>query len=382
METKMRIAFAQLRAMSLPEMQLLLRDWWLEGFLDLCPERLTRWFSRPRKPVLLFAHNEERVSLELFSGEGAFIGSERVEINADVPEMIERLLGVHQIAPREADIGLQLPEHYFFNRELQLPIEAAREMETIAVQDLVRKTPFKLREIYCDHVATTIGGKGKILVQQSIVRRQCVDDTLRSFDFDIENLAFITCGTNRADYRRPTIKLKKADVTDLWFRKLTFALCCSAIALLIVAGGLKYWWQQQEMDRLSIETVTANKKAQQVRTLVDQLQEKKGLLVHLRLQRSELPGAIDLWDEMSRILPAHTWLTEFRLSETPGHEMQVAISGFSGAAPSLVGIVSGSRMFSDAALTSPVAFDSAEGRERFSLQAKVKVPEMLKEAAR
>jgi general secretion pathway protein L len=76
-------------------------------------------------------------------------------------------------------------------------------------------------------------------------------------------------------------------------------------------------------------------------------------------------------------------LTEFRLAETSGkREQQVAMVGFSGAAPSLVGIFDGSRLLFDAALTSPVAFDAVEGRERFALQAKVRRPAVLKEAAR
>ncbi|OIQ69386.1 hypothetical protein GALL_490160 [mine drainage metagenome] len=83
------------------------------------------------------------------------------------------------------------------------------------------------------------------------------------------------------------------------------------------------------------------------------------------------------------MLPSHAWLTEFRLLETAGkREEQVAISGFSNAAPSLVGIVDSSPLFFDAALTSPIAFDSTEGRERFALQAKVKMPDILKEARR
>ncbi len=113
------------------------------------------------------------------------------------------------------------------------------------------------------------------------------------------------------------------------------------------------------------------------------MRERRDALGRLRLQKSEAPGLIDLWDETTRVLPLHSWLTEFRLTEGAGkREGQVTMIGFSSAAPSLVGIVDGSRLLSDAALTSPVAFDATEGRERFALQAKVRLPETLKEAAR
>ena len=51
-------------------------------------------------------------------------------------------------------------------------------------------------------------------------------------------------------------------------------------------------------------------------------------------------------------------------------------------APGLVGIIDGSSLFFDAGLTAPISFDASEGRERFVLQAKVKMPDALKEPSR
>jgi general secretion pathway protein L len=72
-------------------------------------------------------------------------------------------------------------------------------------------------------------------------------------------------------------------------------------------------------------------------------------------------------------------LHEFKVAETAGGlEMQINLSGFSSAAPSLVGIVDRSPLFVDAALSAPVALDPIEGRERFALQAKVRRPDLIK----
>ena len=87
---------------------------------------------------------------------------------------------------------------------------------------------------------------------------------------------------------------------------------------------------------------------------------------------------IDLWQEATRVLPSHSWLTEFRLVETVGkREEQIAILGFSNAAPSLVGIIDGSPLLFDAALTSSIAFDAAEGCRTFRVasQSEVKLAE-------
>ncbi|WP_315787738.1 MULTISPECIES: PilN domain-containing protein, partial [unclassified Bradyrhizobium] len=84
----------------------------------------------------------------------------------------------------------------------------------------------------------------------------------------------------------------------------------------------------------------------------------------------------------SRILPKHSWLTELRLVEGANpRSATVTMTGFSAAAPSLINTLGKSRLFVDAALTSPVAMDPIENRERFSLQARIRVPDAIKEVA-
>jgi len=373
----MQAALSHIGASSLSETLRLLHDWWLGEFENLLPARFARWLSGPGRAVLIVAIKGDDVTLELLDGASASIVLERIEPMAVTEEFIEQFLKLHGADPSGTDIGIQLAEHCIFTREIQLPSEAARAIEAIAAQDLVKKTPFKPEDIYSDFVATAQDGKKRILVQQWIVRRRYVEDALSLLNVGIERLTFVTCPARDTDQLKPVIKLKKETLRGFWLKKLTLTLSCSALFLAIVGGGLKYWSQQQEMDRLAIEITMANKNAQQVRALVDQLQEKKGALSRLRRQRSELPGVIDLWEEITRILPNHTWLTELRLSETPGQrDVKISISGFSNAATGLVGVIDGSPMLSDAALTSPVAFDATEGKERFSLQAKLKLPEM------
>jgi general secretion pathway protein L len=211
-----------------------------------------------------------------------------------------------------------------------------------------------------------------------------VHQALLPLHISVEDLTFIVFGEQ---YGRaaPLIRLWRiAQVQNSWRRRLVPQLCCSVVLLMLASAGLRYLNQQAALDRLGTEIAAATANAQQVRALVDQLRERRGALARLRLQKSEAPGLIDIWDETTRVLPHHSWLTELRVTEgsSSRREKQVTLIGFSKAAPSLVGIVDGSRLFFDAALTSPVSFDATEGRERFALQANVRLPETLKEAAR
>jgi general secretion pathway protein L len=380
----MQISLGRLRIARLPTVLHHLGEWWLKEFLNLFPERIVdRLFGRGGTMLLLTA-DQEVATLELLNGAHTLIASERASLTDNALEQIDRFLRSHGLERREADIGLRLPAESGFCRKLLLPAEAAGAIEAIVAEDLAKKTPFKFEDIYCDHVAIERADGDKITVWQWIVRRQYVHQALLHLKMDIGHLAFIVFDGSVADRPLPFINLRPSSHTrNSWCRKTTWAFCCSALIFALLAGSLKYYNQQTALDRLEAQIVTTNGKAQQVRALIDQLQEKKNALRHLRVQRNETPGLLDLWEEATRVLPSHSWLTEFRLAETAGkHEEQVSILGLSSAAPSLVGIFDSSPLFFGAALTSPVAFDATEGRERFALQAKVKMPDPLKEATR
>jgi general secretion pathway protein L len=359
-------------------------QWWLKEFLNLFPERYRELISGRGRGLLAIAAGEGGITLELLNGALAPTASERTASTANALPEIDRFLRLQGLERRDVEVGLRLPAESVFSRQLLLPAEVDDAIDAIVAQDLAKKTPFKAEDIYCDHTASEAAVGGKIEVWQWITRRQFVHRALSQLNMRIEDLAFIVFEDRGDGQPAPLINLRRnVQARRPWSRKIVPALCCSALVLALLSGGLRYSDQQATLDRLSAEIATAGGRAAQVRALVDQLQEKRSALLRLRLQRSEVPGMIDLWEETTRVLPPHSWLTEFRLAETTGkREQQVTLVGFSNAAPSLVGIIDGSRLFFDAALTSPVAFDATEGRERFALQAKVRLPEMLEEAAR
>ena len=74
-----------------------------------------------------------------------------------------------------------------------------------------------------------------------------------------------------------------------------------------------------------------------------------------------------MWDELSRILPDHTFLTETRIADGT-----VTLSGFSADAARLVRIIDQSPLFSGATLTSAITPDANERKDRFSIVFKLR----------
>ncbi|MBR1241925.1 PilN domain-containing protein [Bradyrhizobium sp. AUGA SZCCT0274] len=357
--------------------------WWLKEFRSLFPDRILQRIAGRGRTLLVVAVDQEDMTLELLTDGFVSTASERTAVRDDALAAIDRFLVSRGLDRLEVDIGLCLAVECAFGRQLLLPAEAGDAIDAIVAQDLAKKTPFKAEDIYSDHVARESAADGKIEIQQWITRRQFVHQALSRLGMSVENLTFIVFNGRGGVQPVPMINLRRqSQARGTWSQWMVPALCCSAIALWLLSGCLRYTNQQAALDRLSTDIAATSSKAAQVRKLFDQLQEKRSALVRLRLQRSEAPGLTDLWEETTRVLPPHSWLTEFRLAETGKRDAQVSLVGYSSAAPSLVGIIDGSRLFFDTALTSPVAFDATEGRERFALQSKVRLPEILKEATR
>jgi general secretion pathway protein L len=80
---------------------------------------------------------------------------------------------------------------------------------------------------------------------------------------------------------------------------------------------------------------------------------------------------------VTRLLPTDAWLTELRVTAlSKGQEREISLSGYSAAAAKLVAVLDRSPVFQDATLTTAIALDPTEQRERFALQAKVRRHEL------
>jgi general secretion pathway protein L len=346
------------------------RAWWLSELLNLFPEGL---LHRGRN-VLVVTIDKEIVVLKLKKSNRGSMLSEEIEVRDYSVEAIGRFLNSHGLERADVDIAINLPAESIFCRRLTLPIEANDAIDEIVEQSLLKKTPFKLAEIYCDHVAVKADEENKISIWQWIVKRELVHETLSHLQIGIDSVAMVVANkVGNETAPSSVIKLNPSrQKTKSRSQRSISALAYSAFALAFIAGGAKYWHQQALIDQLETEIAEIKSKTQQVRGMIRVVQEKQNALRDLRLRRESTPMLIDLWEEITRVLPSHTWLTEFRLTEAPDrHEQQITIIGFSAAAPSLVNAVDKSSLFSDAALTAPVFLDPVEKVERFTLQTKV-----------
>jgi general secretion pathway protein L len=254
-------------------------------------------------------------------------------------------------------------------------------LDRIVEQDLIAKTPFRRDEIYCGYAAVRAAGD-KLAVRQWVARRDAVEAAVAALALAFDDVAFVDTHAEPGEAASPRILLRPDRAEKgRWVARVAAALTASAVLLAVLAAGLTYWRQAAVLDELDAQVAATRAKAQQVRGAVDRLEQKRATLLRLRARKAEEPSLLDAWEEATRVLPSHSWLTELRLSETSDQRL-ISMTGFSAAAASLVGMIDQSPYFTDTALTAPIALDPVEQRERFALHARLKRPEPIRRASR
>ncbi len=351
--------------------------WWLQEFLSLWPERIAQWLTGVGNPRLLLLQDDAFVELSLKTEIGTELSHARVARAEYGPNLIDELLGQHQLRRNDLTIGIGLPSQQFFQRKLLLPLQAGSSIKEIVVRDLLQKTPFNLADIHHDYVV--VQDAGKLSVTQHVIRRDTVGAPVSSFGLEVSQIDFVESAPPGDGTTSPAlIRLHpEAAHRTSWPRRGITALATSALVLALIAGGLKYWRQEAALELIDAEIVTVRQQARQVRAAFAKLEQRQRSIIYVFDKKQNEPTFLDILGEVTRLLPTDAWLTELRVT-TPftGQQGQISLSGFSAAAAKLVAVLNHSPVFQDAALTTAIALDPTEQRERFALQVNIRAHEL------
>jgi general secretion pathway protein L len=350
-----------------------LARWWMNEFLGLFPARIAQRMMDPGHRNLLIRPRDGRIVCQLRNEAGGVLAEAVLAQANDIGSAIASLLRKHRLPAEDVEIGIEVPSETIFRREILLPREARAALPTIAMQDLLRKTPFHLDEIYHDYVVAPSGKK--IVVSQWVIKRAFVEDMARSLGLEPAEITFVEAAPSEESGSAVRLRLHLVTAHASWLLKTLIGLTITGVLLLGLATVFESQRQQDVLNELAGQLAAARKQAQQVRSTLDKAQQERSTLDQLRSRKWEAASTLDVWEELSRVLPDHAWLTELRITESAdGKERKVAMTGFSTAAADLVALIDKSAFFQDVALTAPIAIDPIEQRERFVLQATIRPP--------
>lgn len=355
--------------------------WWLNELLATLPSQLSDWLTENRTRILVLAADETAVTFHLTSDRRRVLASALVDKADYAPHNIDTFLHAQRQTRASVSISLRLPSRLVFARNLILPLEVRRTLDAVVTQDMISKTPFQLDDVY--HAHTALRADDKIVVHQWIIRRKHVHTLADALSVDLGDITFIEPERSEDALESPPVVRLRGPASGRvrWTRRIGLALATTALLLAIGAAGLRYSHQQMLLDRLQGEVATARSQAQQTLAVLKGVERDRAGLHLIRLRRSGEPSLLDVWAEVTHVLPSGSWLTELRVSEV-ADSRQVVMTGLSAAAAALVPLVDRSTLFINASLIAPISLDAAEQRERFSIQAHVLSLSKSKTAAR
>ena len=271
------------------------------------------------------------------------------------------------LSDRRVELHL-LPDHFIFRR-LELPNRAGEFLGGIVRAQLDSLTPWTVensafgwsepKKLDDEHISIDVAATTRKLV------RSYVDAVFSSGAHSIsivtsrpedDNSAPIGISEERAPGSLATPKIRRSLIAALGAASVTAIISCGTA--LLVATTL-----DSQMEEIGERTSRA-------RALISNGGEGSGAAStaegQLILRKQSEASTVLVIEDLSRLLPDHTYLKELKVEGT-----KLRITGITKDAPSLIGAMEGSGRFTQASFFAPTTRMPSESDERFHIEANI-----------
>ena len=348
--------------------------WWF-GELSAClPARVRQALGRSRQRVVVeftdstatFTHGKGEAQRRL--GDVSLAQNEAGEL--DGSDHRRAIAGLLQGAGlRSAEVVLRVPRDKALRRQVELPAAAAENLREVLGFEMDRHTPFKANEVYYDYYIRGNDARRKrlkvdlVVIPKDVVER--VVGLARSWGLAADALE-VTGGPRSSERTFNLLPPDAVRVRGNLGRRLTVALAVAAFALFLTALYVPLQQKQDVLASTEARLMAVRTDAAQVDAMKKQLNDMVDRSRFVVGRRQTLRTATEVLNEVTRLLPDHTWALKFGIrGET------LTISGYSAKPSALIGLLDRSDMLSEVRFSSPVTMDQKVGLERFNLSANI-----------
>ena len=370
--------------------------WWRAELAPLVPAAARTAVQRFRlRPVVAFG-DQVAVVWDLRLQGGALVLGEaaRIPLSGDAAAAAHAGRAAIDALPRRAYDGaaaspkviVALPGAQVLRKEITLPAAVEENLKEALAYDLDRHTPFRADQLYFD--AVVIGrdlAKKEVRVDWAAALKPAVDQARRHAEnwgatvvgvtpqtFDLASAA--TAAPAAWTKLNLLPEAERPDV-DAWRRWQFWVPVALLGAMALAAVVLPVWQKRDHVIALTQVTERARVQAAASDALREQLDRAMGDYNFVLGKKYAFPSTVHLLDDVTRLLPDDTWLTQFELKSLPkGKEPQreMLLRGESGNAGHLIAALEDSKQFEQAAPRSPTTKIQPGPGEVFDLGAQVK----------
>ncbi len=333
-------------------LQALLR-WWWQGLLLCLPAKWRAKLDPPPVELLVEAAGNDLVFSER-------VGAGRQQELVRYPITLLDNDTLDLPTPQGRDVVLQLTSAQVLTQTLSLPLAAERNLRQVMTYQLDRLTPFPADKIYFDARPVRPPDQGSLPVRFAWVLRSELDTLLtrlrrQGLPPQRVTLAGDSSGIDLLPHeQRPRSRGAMSRPQTVLLLAMVLTLCAALI--------LPLWQQRQLVIDLMPQVESAQRQAEQVLALREQLDQAILSGQFLAERRQARPPAINILRELTELLPDHTWVEQLDLRET-----RLEVRGESQDAGALLAQVENSPLFSGASFGAPITKDPRSNRDRFHL---------------
>jgi len=337
---------------------------WIDSVATTITSLFDRLGSQPR--VQLIEEGPETFTLHMLDGgKNANLPDQRIRITDGA---VEALPPDWASALRGSRSELVLRPSRFLFRPLELPKRATEYLEGIVRAQIDRLTPWTPNEAVYSWTPPVDATNDRIHLTIAATARSMVAPYLQAMEgFGASSIALATvvpgAQPNAAPMRileqrtRSAIDAGRIRSILLAVFVLTGLLAAISIGVATVAG-----------DSLAAEQQDLQRKISARRAAMRGSQDLAGASALQLLERRKhtKPSSVVVLEALSRLLPDHTYVTEFRVD---GEKLQIV--GLTRDAPSLIELIEKSPHFARATFFAATTRSPGEAGERFHIEARI-----------
>jgi general secretion pathway protein L len=334
--------------------------WWSGELIQLLPENLQK----------AIAQRQQKLYVEIEGGKFLLSLGNR----AAQREVLRLALDTADVEgediPREVQQTiLLLPDDKVLARRINLPAAAEENLREVLGFEMDLHTPFEASEVYYDF--TVVGrdtARQKVTVDLVYAPRDTVDGLVDGASNLGMKTDIVTCRRRDNNNLQPVNLLpqEKRRAKRFDVRSLNLALTALLAVLLVAAITIPIVQKNRAIALVEAQVQAAAAEAREGASLRQDLEKMAAASQFLVNKKASDVMTVELIDEISRILPDHTWIARLDLS---GTELQ--IQGQSSASSSLIRIIESSPWFENVRFASPVVQIAGTDNDRIHIVATV-----------
>ena len=334
--------------------------WWSGELTELLPENLQKAIMLRQQK--LYVETESDTLLLSLGNHAAQREVLRLSLDAGDADDAD--------IPREVQQTIFLvPDDKVLARRISLPAAAEENLREVLGFEMDLHTPFEAAEVYYDY--TVVGrdsARQQVTVDLVYAPRHAVDalvDDAASLGIRTD---VVTCRRRDNANLQPVNLLPQEKRRGRRFdvRNLNLALTALLAVLLVAAIAIPIAQKNRAIAEVEAQVQAAAATAREGAALRQDLEKMAAASQFLVEKKASDVMIVEVIDEISRILPDHTWIARLDVS---GTELQ--IQGQSSASSSLIKIVESSPWFENARFASPVVQIAGTDKDRVHIVATV-----------